>query len=100
MSTSTSGSQTYLTQIRQSGDRLLLCVVGILCIVSLALAPLYGTWTEALFIGLPTTGVVAWLVSSQPGALVTRCAIAAALMSFTALHVHQVHGMIEMHFGF
>jgi methyl-accepting chemotaxis protein len=32
--------------------------------------------------------------------LVTRCTIAAALMIFTGLHIHQVHGMIEMHFGF
>jgi methyl-accepting chemotaxis protein len=31
--------------------------------------------------------------------LVTRCTIAAALMIFTGLHIQQVHGMIEMHFG-
>src|ERR1700749_4270681 len=92
-------SQTYITQIRRSGDRLLLGVVGILLLMSLALAPLHDTWTEALTIGLPTAAVVAWLVSSSPGALVTRCTVAAALMVFTALHIHQVHGMIEMHFG-
>lgn len=95
-----SNTNTYLTQIRQGGDRLLLCVVGFLLVMSLALAPINGTWTEALSIGLPTAGVVAWLVSTSSGELVTRCAIAAALMVFTALHIHQVHGMIEMHFGF
>ncbi|MDB6007874.1 MAG: methyl-accepting chemotaxis protein [Gammaproteobacteria bacterium] len=94
-----STSQTYLSQIRQSGDRMLLCVVGVLLVMALALAPLYDTWTEALVIGLPTAAVVAWLVASHPGGLVTRCTIAAALMIFTALHIHQVHGMIEMHFG-
>ncbi len=93
-------TNTYLSQIRQGGDRLLLCVVGALLLLSFALAPWYGTWTEALAIGLPTMGVVAWLVNSQPGALVTRCAIAAALMIFTALNIHQAHGMIEVHFGF
>jgi methyl-accepting chemotaxis protein len=93
-------SKTYLFTIRQSGDRLLLCVVGVLLVMSLALAPLYDTWSEALAIGVPTAGVVAWLVASRPGELVTRCTIAAALMIFTALHVQQVHGMIEMHFGF
>jgi methyl-accepting chemotaxis protein len=93
-------SKTYLFTIRQSGDRLLLCVVGVLLVMALALAPLYGTWAEALVIGVPTAGVVAWLVAAHPGALVTRCATAAALMIFTGLHVHQVHGMIEMHFGF
>lgn len=92
-------TKTYLSQIRQSGDRLLLCVVGVLLVMSLALAPVYGTWTEALVIGVPTAGVVAWLVSANSGALLTRCTIAAALMVFTALHIDQMHGMIEMHFG-
>ncbi len=68
-----STSQTYLSQIRQSGDRMLLCVVGVLLVMALALAPLYDTWTEALVIGLPTAAVVAWLVAAHPGALVTRC---------------------------
>jgi methyl-accepting chemotaxis protein len=94
-----STSQTYLSQIRQRGDRLLLGVVGVLLVMALALAPLYDTWMEALVIGLPTAAVVAWLVAAHSGALVTRCTIAAALMVFTGLHIHQVHGMIEMHFG-
>jgi methyl-accepting chemotaxis protein len=94
-----STAPTYITQIRQGGDRLLLCVIGVLLVMALALAPLYDTWTEALAVGLPAAAIVAWLVSTQPGALVTRCAIAAALMIFTALHIDQVHGMIEMHFG-
>jgi len=93
-------SKTYLFTIRQSGDRLLLCVVGVLLVMAFALAPLYDTWSEALVIGVPTAGVVAWLVASHSGALVTRCTTAAALMIFTGLHVHQVHGMIEVHFGF
>ncbi len=92
-------SKTYLFTIRRSGDRLLLCVVGVLLVMAFALAPLYGTWGEAFAIGAPTAGVVAWLVATRPGELVTRCTIAAALMIFTGLHIHQVHGMIEMHFG-
>ncbi len=93
-------TNTYLSQIRQGGDRLLLGVVGVLLVLSLALAPVYGTWTESLTIGLPTAALVAWLVATNSGALLTRCTVAAALMVFTALHVHQLHGMIEMHFGF
>ena len=94
-----STQSTYLLQLRQAGDRLMLCVVGVLLVMGLALAPIHDTWVEALAIGVPAAGMVAWLVALQPGALVTRCAIAAALMIFTALHIHQVHGMIEMHFG-
>jgi hypothetical protein len=92
-------TSTYLSRLRHVGDRLLLGVLAALMLLSLALAPWYGTWTEAMVIGLPSLAVTAWLVHTQPGALVTRCAIAAALMVFTALHIDQAHGMIEMHFG-
>ena len=34
-----------------------------------------------------------------PGAAITRCAMGAAFMIFTALHVHQGQGMLELHFG-
>src|SRR5579859_3326782 len=90
----------YLTRLRAVGDRLLLGVIGLLMLASLGLASWYGTWTEALVIGLPAAIVPAWLVASSPGVLVTRCAIAASLVIFTALEIHQAHGMIELHFGF
>ena len=83
-------SKTYLFTIRQSGDRLLLCVVGVLLVMAFALAPLYDTWGEVFAIGAPTAGIVAWLVATRPGELVTRCTIAAALMIFTGLHIHPV----------
>ena len=42
---------------------MLLCVVGALLVMALALAPLYDTWTEALVIGLSTA---VWLHGSSP----------------------------------
>lgn len=92
-------TRSYFEQLCQGGDRLLLGVLYGLALMSLALAPWHGTWTEALVIGVPAVGVTTWLVVTNSGALVTRCAIAAALMIFTALHIHQAHGLIEMHFG-
>jgi methyl-accepting chemotaxis protein len=89
----------YLTGLRCAGDRLMLLVMAALMALSLGLAPWYHTWQEALFIGAPTLGVVAWLVRNRPGALVTRVATAAGVMVFTGLHIHQAHGMLEMHFG-
>jgi methyl-accepting chemotaxis protein len=91
-------SNAYITQIRLHGDRLLLCVVAALLLVSLALAPLHDTWRAVFTVGVPSTAVVAWLVRTQPAALVTRCAIAAALMILSALQIHQTH-MVEAHFG-
>ena len=70
-----------------------------LFVFSLCLAPFYGTWLAAVMIG----GVIlaGWgaLVDTSPGSRLTRIASGTAFMSFTARHIHQSHGMIEMHFG-
>jgi methyl-accepting chemotaxis protein len=92
-------TSNYLTQLRTTGDRLLLSVIGGSLLLTFALAPWYHTYDAALLIGLPATLVPALLVWARPGALVTRCAIAASLMMFSALQIHQSHGMNEMHFG-
>jgi methyl-accepting chemotaxis protein len=93
-------TNAYLLALSRAGDRLLLGVLAVLAAISLSIATLHNTWSEALWIGVPTLAVCAWLVSAHGGELVTRCAIAAGLMVFAALQVHQVHGMIEMHFAF
>src|SRR6201996_706055 len=95
-----SSESEYLKRLRAVGDRLLLGVVGFMLLASFGLASWYGTWTEALVIGLPAAIVPAWLVATHSGELVTRCAIAASLVILTALGIHQAHGMIELHFGF
>jgi methyl-accepting chemotaxis protein len=95
-----SSDSQYLSRLRAVGDRLLLGVIAALMLASLGLASWYGTWVEVFAIGLPAAIIPAWLVSSNPGALVTRCAIAASLVIFTALQIHEAHGMLELHFGF
>jgi len=92
-------TSTYLIHLSKVGDRLLLSVITGLMGLSFALAPWHRTLDAALVIGLPASLVPAWLVWARPGALVTRCAIAASLMIFAALQIHQTHGMIEMHFS-
>ncbi len=93
-------SNVYLQTLYRSGDRLLFCVLAALAAISLGLATLHGTWSETLWIGVPTLATCAWLVNAHGGELVTRCAMAAGLMIFASLQVHQVHGMLEMHFSF
>src|SRR5450631_1280678 len=93
-----SGENVYFSRLYRTADRLLLWVLTALLLASFALAPWHHTWPEALVIGLPAWAVCAWLERSYGGALVTRCAIAASLMVFAALQIHQAHGMIEVHF--
>ena len=89
----------YLTHLHIVGDRLLLGVIGGCLLLSLALAPWYHSFDAALLVGLPAAIVPALLTWIRPGALVTRCAIAASLMIFAALQIHQSHGMVELHFS-
>ena len=39
-----------------------------------------------------------WVARTKAGALVTRLAIAASLMGYSALLIHESHGVIEVHF--
>jgi methyl-accepting chemotaxis protein len=93
------GENKYFCELYQTADRLLLGILTALLLLSCALAPWHHTWTETLTIGIPAWAVCAWLVRAYGGALVTRCAIAASLMVFAALQIHQAHGMIEAHFS-
>ena len=70
-----------------------------LFVVSLALSGWYDTLQWALLIGLPTAIIPTALVFGSPGSLMTRSSIAAALMVFTGLHIHQAAGTTELHFG-
>jgi len=66
--------------------------------LTLLLATLHGTWAAALLIGTPASVGVWWLTRIAPGAQSTRYAVAAALMTFSALLIHQANGMLELHF--
>ena len=88
-----------MQKLYHRGDRLMVGVIWFLFIVSLGLAQWYQTWAEALLIGLPAALVSTALLFLMPGAMLTRMVTAAAFMIFAALHIHQAHGLIEMHFG-
>lgn len=52
-----------------------------------------------MWVGLPTALLCTGLVIRCSGKRVTRLTIGAALMVFTALHIHQGYGVTELHFG-
>lgn len=88
-----------LRQFGEQGDKLMSAVQWLLFVFSLALANWYGTWTEAFVIGLSSAAVPTILTYMYGGTNLSRITHAAAFMVFSALHIHQAHGMIEMHFG-
>jgi methyl-accepting chemotaxis protein len=64
----------------------------------LALAPTRGTWVLALAAGLPIVALGWGTARAWPGTLRSRLAVATSLLASSALIIHQVGGMIEMHF--
>ena len=71
---------------------------SILFLESLAMAFVNNTFLEAIVIGLPTTLMVLWFIKAAPEAALTRHTIAISAMIYAALHIHQMTGLIEIHF--
>ncbi len=89
----------YLNKNYVQADRLMLCLLWGLFVMSLALSGMHDTLTWALVVGLPAVLLPTALILVLGGSVLTRMVVAAALMVFSALHIHQAAGMTELHFG-
>lgn len=92
-------SSDSMRALYQHGDKIMVGVIWFLFVLSLGLSSWYSTMAEALWIGLPSALLPTLLYLKFGGAVITRLVNAAAFMVFSALHIHQAHGMIEVHFG-
>jgi len=94
-----SNKQFWLMNVYRKADKIMAGVLWVLYGVSVAISGMYGTSTEAFVIGLPTAFVPTVLMVTAPGRRITRLTVGIATMVFSALLIHQAHGMIEMHFS-
>ncbi|MBL8267209.1 MAG: hypothetical protein JNL55_12540, partial [Steroidobacter sp.] len=85
--------------IHARADRLMVGVLAGLLVFTFALAPQYDTWHWAFLIGLPAALIPGAFAFIYPGSLLTRLSVAASLMVFCALNIHQAFGLTELHFG-
>ena len=90
---------TGMQRLYHQGDQIMIGVNWFLLVLSLALASWYQTWGEFVAIGIPAAAVPTLLYLFLPTARITRVAMAISFMIFAALHIHQAHGMLEMHFS-
>jgi methyl-accepting chemotaxis protein len=88
-----------INKFYRDADRFFLTLSLALLALSFGLASWNGTWAEAFLVGVPAVAVPAMISKAMPGHRLTRISFAASLMVFSALHIHQAHGLIEMHFG-
>ncbi len=99
MSTKDLPIEHILRPLRIKADRIMLATLAFLALICLGIASLTDTWGLALAVAVPAV-LVPWLIQrSAPGTLVSRLAIACALMIDSALMIQQTSGMAEMHFG-
>jgi methyl-accepting chemotaxis protein len=77
----------------------MLGVLWLMFLYALGLAAWHGTWGQALLVGGGTAAVMTLLQQLIAGRRLLRCAIGAAFMVMSALHINQAGGMLEMHFG-
>lgn len=94
------GLVDFVINYRIYVDRIMLWVTVGAWVMSLLFATRYDTWLLAIVLGGLLTAInwFAIRVINQPG--LTPCIIAVVYMLFVSLHVHQLHGMIEAHFGY
>ncbi len=88
-----------LKQHYEFTDKLMLRISMGLFVASLALATMYGTWLIAIVLGGAILAGQAAITHFSPGSITSRAAAGVGFMAFTALHIHQSNGMLEMHFG-
>ncbi|WP_373185594.1 methyl-accepting chemotaxis protein [Halopseudomonas sp.] len=80
-------------------DRVMLVVLWVCQLYALGLATWYGTWFQALLVGGGTLAVMHGLHALIGGTRLFRCAMGAALMVMSILHINQSQGTVEMHFS-
>lgn len=90
----------FVINYRAYIDNIMLWVTGVAWLMSFIYADTNNTWLLAFLVGGLFTfmNVFAIKVISHP--VLTPCIIGAVFMLFVSLHVHQLKGMIEAHFGY
>ncbi len=66
--------------------------------VALVLAAQYGTWWAAIIVGGALAAAALATTRLMPGTMASRATVAITLMGFSALFIHQTHGVAEAHF--
>ncbi len=79
-------------------NKLFLYLLVALFIETIAMAMVHGTYIEAFVVGLPTLAIGIYFTMKMPDEALTRHVVALAIIVFACLHIHQMNGLIEVHF--
>ncbi|WP_316151501.1 methyl-accepting chemotaxis protein [Cupriavidus sp. BIC8F] len=87
-----------LQGVHRRADQLMTAMLWVLGLLSLIVGNHYGSTGLTLALGLPMALLGTLMAVTLPARLATRLAMAAMLMLFVALLIHQAHGQVEFHF--
>ncbi|MEP4890383.1 MAG: methyl-accepting chemotaxis protein [Aliiglaciecola sp.] len=82
-----------------SANKVVTFALLILLLISFAIAPIYDTWLEATVVGIPTALIPLFLIKKNGQAEITQHVVSVSFMLFSALHIQQMQGLTEVHFG-
>ena len=89
----------YLLEFRARSDKIMVYANWFLTFLTLAIAPMYGTYLAFFVISIPTLLLSIYLEKNHSGELITRLFMGSAFMVYTGLFIHQNFGDIEAHFS-
>ena len=93
-------TQREQIMLNKQADQLMRWVLLGSWLVSFVYAGVFDTWLEAFLLGGLIVAPALILTFTHYGQSITRQFITLALMLQVALHVQQLNGMVEAHFGF
>ncbi len=99
-SPSTSGLVDFVINYRHHIDNIMLWITLLAWVMSFLYAFVHGEWLLALVVGGLFTGINWFAIRVVNHPCFTPAIIAVVYMLFVSLHVHQLKGMIEAHFGY
>lgn len=91
---------SFVLNYRNEVDSIMLKVTIGIWVMCFLYAPFHGTWALALVLGGALTTINLFAIKVLNHQRWTPAIIAVVFILFVTLHVHQMHGMIEAHFGY
>jgi methyl-accepting chemotaxis protein len=90
----------FVINYRTYIDNIMLWVTGVAWLMAFIYADTHGTWLLAFLVGGLLTFINFFAIKAINHSVITPCIIGTVFMLFVSLHVHQLKGMIEAHFGY
>lgn len=92
--------ERIMRPIYERGSKIITMILIAHTVAALVLATVYSTWLVTVVCVVCALGMFLTARILLPESAITRSVAGISLQVFVALHIYQLHGMVEMHFFF